>query len=92
MTKLDTFPTHDLALSQLEHALNGTYEVDEVGNHTLVNAEFTLEQLLLFYSGYDPALVVEETPEIDLYPREIYSTHDVIHALIGEVRRCREAV
>lgn len=93
---LPDFPIDESALSNIEHALGGAYEVDEEGNHTLVGADFTLHQLLDFYSGYDERLEepVDEWQEyrevpIMTYPEPVYHVNDVVRALIKEIRRLR---
>src|SRR5690348_1074245 len=58
---LPPFPLDDDVLERPSEALNTCYgEMCEDGTHELVGGEFTLTQLLEFYSGYD------RSKEIDL--------------------------
>lgn len=93
---LDPFPTDDVTLSLLEHALDASYAVDEDGQHVRVGADMTVNELLDFLSGYDPTLLEQAVNEYDQpipdwfdYPNPVYSIHDVLRALIAEVRRLR---
>lgn len=99
---LPPFPLNDDVLDRLTEALNTCYGAQrEDGTHELVGGDFTLSQLLDFYSGYD------RTKEVDLgmgldpmgfgqevqwteYPEPVYSDRDVMRALIDEVRRLRQ--
>lgn len=99
--KLPPFPVDDFTLDQMEHALGGAFEVDpETGDHRVVGADFSFGQLLDFLSGYDPAktVIIEEAnpllpgiegAEVGEYPDPLYSMHDVIEALIREIKRLR---
>jgi len=93
-TELPEFPVDDTTLDFLEHAMQGSYIVDEEGNHTLVGADFSLSQLYNFLSDYDESKSVhvgyskDGTPMYD-YPGAVYTPYDVIRALIAEVRRLR---
>lgn len=98
--QLPDFPLSDFVLDQLEHALNTSYGEDE----ELVGGEFTLDQLLDFYSGFDESkmYLVEERADIPSlglegvevwgYDGKTYSERDVIRALINEVRALRKRV
>jgi hypothetical protein len=79
-----SFPVDDHVLTLLEDAMRGGFEVDPDGTHRLVGAEFTVNKLLDFYSGYNPENVVNE-----VYLGTLYTKDDVIRALIAEVRRLR---
>ena len=99
---LPPFPLDDDVLDRLLEALGTCYgPMREDGTHELVGGEFTLSQLLDFYSGYD------RSKEVDLgvgpdplgfgqdvqwteYPDPVYSERDVMGALIHEVRRLRQ--
>lgn len=90
MNLLPSFPVDDVTLDCLEHALNGAWHVDADGNHRLVGADYSFTQLLDFLSGYDPAWLIETEPGIVEYRGgALYHSHDVIRALIAEVRRLR---
>lgn len=100
---LPSFPVDDVALDAVLHGLAGAYEVDDEGNHILVpmngqGGDFSFQDVLKFYSGYDPAHQIPCTDEsghthddIVEYPGVQYVYADVIQALITEVRRLREA-
>lgn len=93
MTTLPAFPTDEVTLANLEHALGGAYEVDQDGTHRIVGAEFGLSQFLDFMSGYDdrkliPMEDIGGTPAFE-YPDAVYTRDCVIRALIDEVRRLR---
>jgi hypothetical protein len=86
---MSNFPVDEQALKLLKEALNTAYEVDEEGNHTLVGGDFSLYQLLEFYSGYDPKKLEQINDAIAIYPDPVYSLRDVIEALVDEVLRLR---
>lgn len=90
---LPPFPVTDDVLDQVEHALAAVYEVDDEGTHTVVGADFTLSKLLDFYSGVDESdgQVIGDVHGIPIIEHEkpVYSEHDVIAALITEIRRLR---
>lgn len=96
---LPTFPVDDTALDRLEHALGTSYGSIGPDGPELVGGEYTLNRLLEFYSGYDPSKLIDEgtgpSPfggedvHWTFYPEPVYSDHDVIRALIEEVRRLR---
>lgn len=87
--KLSDFPVDDITLDAILHSLNGAFTVDEEGNHTLVGADYTLSDLLDFLSGYDKSKLIQEGPNIYLYPDPVYTEHCVIRALIEEIKRLR---
>lgn len=91
--KLPRFPTDDLTLNHLEHAMLGYYTVDSDGTHHLVGADFTVSQFLEFLSGYDENKAVFDkyigAVPCFIYPDQIYSEYDVLEALIAEIRWLR---
>lgn len=100
--KLPPFPTDDFTLTQLEHALNTSIDIDDSGQRTTVGGDFTLPTFLDFMSGHDPkrATLVGYTSgvlwngqpdpdgQIPIYEGwdEHYSEHDVMRALISRIR------
>lgn len=93
---LPNFPVDDMTLNLIEHALSGSYMMNDDGEPVLVGADMSLDQLLDFLSGYDPELAVpyldddgNEIPDATLYPHPLYHPYDVIRALISEVRRLK---
>lgn len=93
---LPPFPVDDEALRHLEHALNTCIDITDEGERKPVGGEFTLPKLLAFLSGYDPERTTDTGREIDGIPVfEVwdpqYSEHDVMRALVAEVRRLRDA-
>ncbi len=97
---LPPLPLTDEVLDQVEHALGAVYEVTETGEHVLTGADFTLSTLLDFLAGHDPEdcyldgygdLGLGGAPiYISLSPS--YSVHDLVKALVAEVRRTRAAL
>lgn len=78
-----TFPVHDDALTQIEHALGP-------------NPEFRLSALLDFYAGHDPSGAVQLDARTNLgvevwdaTDSPAFHPYDVIEALVAEVRRLR---
>lgn len=77
-----SFPVDDTTLDAIDRALQ--------------DSDYTLSDLLNFLSGYNPDQLelLEGTGWLDApiytYPEALYSEHDVIKALIAEVRRLRE--
>lgn len=97
---LPEFPVDDSMLDRLEHALGTCWTYNDDGERVHHGGDYTLAELLDFLSGYDPALEIPlgEGPglfgddvEWTEYPFPIYSEHDIVRALIAEVRRLREA-
>lgn len=98
---LPEFPVDDFTLDQLEHALNTRVDgpavmpFEDSGNEPrkLVGGEFTLPQFLDFMSGHDPtrATLVGHADDVPIYESwdQRYSEHDVIRALVAEIRRLR---
>lgn len=88
-------PLDDAALNALEDALGAAYAVDDLGNSYLARGEFTLTQLLEFWSGFDKSKAVlvgnAGDAEIYEYPDPVLHPNDVIRALIAEVRTLRGA-
>ena len=92
---LPPFPVDDFALAAVEHGLDACLNEDNEN----IGSEFSLHEVLDFYSGYDPSqeVVLEaeaDTPFGRLTISEyvggpIYHHNDVIRALIAEVRRLR---
>ena len=95
---LPPFPVDDFTLDQIEHAMAGVYTIDDDGEHRLIGAEFSFNQLLDFLSGYDERKLTQAVnqydtpiPDVFEYPDAIYHPNDVIRALVAEVRRLRDA-
>lgn len=96
-------PVDDFILDQIDHALGGAIGFDDDGARQLVGADFSLSQLLDFLSGVDDtkAVLVEaahpdpliansiEGAAIYESPGRRYSEHDLIAALVTEIRRLR---
>jgi hypothetical protein len=84
MTGLAPFPVDDFHLDQLDEA-------------TQPSGEFSLLQLCRFLSGWEDALEqprdeyqhLHEHQLIDYTGGPVYHPHDVIRALIAEIRRLR---
>lgn len=85
MPNLPPFPVDDVTLANVEHSLGAAYD----GDHNIVGAEFNLLGLLHFLSGSPQAAPTEDPDIFD--GGTIYHPHDVIKALIREVRRLRDA-
>jgi len=93
---LPSFPVDDVTLAALEHALGGALSCED-GEPRLVGAEFSVSTLLDFLSGYDPSQIVPCVDDdgfvipdfVEYTGGPIYHVHDVIRALIAEVRRLR---
>lgn len=98
---LPPFPINDETLTQLLHALNTSIDFDEEGNRIRVGGDFTLAQLLDFYSGADesrstlvgytdtiPGTDVPHDHAVPIYEcwDQRYSEHDVMLALIDRIR------
>lgn len=105
-------PLDDDGLQRIEDAMAGAWAFDDDGNRYLKGGDYTLTQLLDWYSGYDPSkLIPYDTDDTEVpkglvdsiqefipgvseakifkYPDPIYSEHDLIRALVKEVRRLR---
>lgn len=87
---MDSFPVDDAALNTIEAAIAVSYDFDDDGNRVLIGGDFTLDQLLDFYSGFNPKTDLEPDDENNDYITiPLYSRHDMILALIHEIRRLR---
>lgn len=80
-----SFPVDDETLALVDQALDPS-----------VTGRSSLGELLDLLSGYDPSKVVplidedgRVVPDTFEYPEPIYHSHDVIRALVAEVRRYR---
>lgn len=78
---LPPFPTDDETLGLLDAAL----DVTTTGRSSLV-------ALLDMLSGFDPRRFQPVAPGVWEYPEPVYDSHDVIAALVAEVRRLRALV
>lgn len=85
-----TVPVDEQSLRLLKESLDAAYEVNDEGEHVLAGAEFSLHQLLQFWSGYDKSKLIQTGTDIYEYPDPVIHTHDVIRALIEEIERLRE--
>jgi hypothetical protein len=94
---LPDFPVDDMTLTLIEDACSRCFTFTEDGAMVqLTGAEFDLDELLCFLSGYDrskltPALNEYDQPIPDTFTSEQarYSEHDMVKALIAEIRRLR---
>ena len=82
-------PVDEASLALIEDALNAGFECDEEGNHALVGAEFSINQLLMFWSGYDNSRLIQIDERWSEYPDPVLTRDDIIRALINEIRRIR---
>lgn len=96
--QLPPFPVDDVTLSNVEHAMDGALIRDDSGELTVHGAEFGLPQLLDFLAGHDrdsgellEGAEMPGFPGVPVYLSDspTYHEHDVIRALIAEVRRLR---
>lgn len=82
MTKtsdLPEFPTDEATLALLDLALNPRPNSERS----------SLGELLEMLSGYDPSKLIQINDAWVEYPEPTYHPHDVIRALVAEVRRLR---
>jgi hypothetical protein len=104
MSDLPAFPVDDVTLAAVEHALGGALSDADDEGPWLVGADYSLDRLLDFMAGAtgrdpDEELIWEGDPDrpgwegaqIVYDTRPHYHQHDIIRALIAEVRRLREA-
>lgn len=90
---LGTFPTDDVALNAIEHALGASFKIDDNGDHVRIGADYSLGDLCRFYSGYDSRAIVHLSADVDEYVGgPVYTVNDIIVALIAQVRHCRDAL
>lgn len=91
-------PVDDPALDAIEHALGGclTYTAEdgsELGEPRLVGAEYQLADLLDFWAGHDRdnAVLIGYAGTVPIHRAltPTFSEHDLIRALIAEIRRLR---
>lgn len=83
-------PVDDNALNLLESALDYHFNGEDENGDPIGVGEFSLYQLLEFWSGYDEALLEPEDFGGSVYRGgPVLGTKDVIQALIAEIRRLR---
>lgn len=87
-------PVDDTALDSIEHALGAVFTIDEEGEHQIQGAEYSLSQLLDFWSGFDRADGVQDGYINDIpvyvFEKPTLHEHDLIRALVAEIRRLRD--
>lgn len=96
---LPPFPVDDETLNVVYDSMNRVVaHVTDSGEHVYTDdsAPFSLAQVLDMLSGYDETKVVQAVneydqpiPDIYEYPGAVYHPHDLIRALIDEIRRLR---
>lgn len=88
---LPPIPVDEAGLAILRDAVNSAWLVDEDGNHYMEDGQFSLSRYLEFLSGYDKSMLVEadDCPNLMVYPHPVYTSNDVILALIEEIERLR---
>lgn len=92
-----TVPLDEVSLGMIETAMATSYRVDPDGTHRRVGGTLMLDDLLNFWSGYDSTREVpavdehgHEIPDVFVYEGgSVLSEHDVIRAMIAEIRRLR---
>lgn len=86
-------PLDEAALDSIEHALKAVFTIDDHGDPQIHEAEYSLSQLLDFWSGFDHADGVFDgyIGDVPVYVHEKpnLTELDVIRALVAEVRRLR---
>lgn len=82
--RLPALPLDDSSLDLLEQSLKPTVED---GSSSL----YTWLDMMSQLGGSDPAAVAEQVGEIPIMRDPQYSPHDLIEALIAEIRRLRAA-
>lgn len=88
-------PVDDNALNLLETALGYYFDGQDENGDPIGVGEFSLYQLLDFWSGFDPSLLKQEgdNPHLLVYQGgPVLSSRDVMMALINEIRRLRSGV
>jgi hypothetical protein len=95
---LPEFPVDNDMLDRLDHALGTCWTYNDGGERVHHGGDYTLPELLDFLSGYDPSLAIPlgegsgpfgGDVEWTEYPFPTYHEHDVIRALMAEIRRLR---
>lgn len=89
---MEPFPVDDFSLELLNESLD--FYLTYQGGELMGVGDFSLNQLLNFWSGYDIKDSIREDDDIDgiecyTHTKPIYSEHDVIRALILEIQRLR---
>lgn len=86
MTNLPPFPVDDTTLDLLSAALDPRAAGDQQAERSCVGEFLELASQL---GGSDTTAVAEEDDDVQVMRDPQYSTHDVIGALVAEVRRLR---
>lgn len=87
-----TVPVDDEALNLLESALDYYFSGEDENGDPVGVGEFSLYQLLDFWSGFDPSLLAadDDNPRHEVYRGgPLLTSTDVMRALIAEIRRLR---
>jgi hypothetical protein len=82
-------PTDEIALNQIEHALNTSLTLNDEGQPVRIGGEYGLSKLLEFWSGYDENKLIDLGDNWVEYPDTVLSREDLIRALIQEIRLLR---
>lgn len=98
---LPPFPVDDETLNVIYDSMDRVVTgFDENGSPIREGSPFTLDDVLNMLSGYDESLTVQalneyDQPIPDIYEYTgpgIYHQHDLIRALIDEIRRLRNEI
>lgn len=88
MTDLPPFPINAETIAALRHALDTSISFDDDGERIKVGGEFTILELLEFYSGTDESrsTLIQDgaIPIYEMWDQQ-YSITDVIRALLDYI-------
>lgn len=88
MVELPPFPVDDTTLDLLEAAMNPREHGDPEATQSSV---WEFLEMMSQLGGSDPKAVEEEHDGVKVMRDPVYHEHNVISALIGEIRRLRAA-
>lgn len=86
---LEPFPTDDYVLDLVLESLNSKIDFDEDGEPIRIGSEFSLSNLIDFFSGYGDFETETLTYRHDMYKGKIYSLDNIIESLIYEIKFLR---
>lgn len=85
-------PMDDDSLRLIQEALDSVIVGTDSAGNPIRSGEFSLNQLLEFWSGYDLSMIQEVSEGVYTYSGTLYSQYDLIRSLVNELLALRRGV